>query len=77
MLFLLLAAEVIGQSEEQIINCNMPDTEDGVAYENQDEEPMAMIEESPTDPDGNLNQLGIYFPLKLLHVSVCFVIVCN
>ncbi|OAY56409.1 BTB/POZ domain-containing protein POB1 [Manihot esculenta] len=52
------AAEVIGQSEEQIINCNMPDTEDGVAYENQDEEPMAMIEESPTDPDGNLNQLG-------------------
>ncbi|KAJ9148018.1 hypothetical protein P3X46_030117 [Hevea brasiliensis] len=52
------AAEVVGQSEEQVINCNMPDTEDAVAYENQDEEPMAMIEEPPTDADVNLNELG-------------------
>ncbi|KDP25348.1 hypothetical protein JCGZ_20504 [Jatropha curcas] len=52
------AAEVIGQSEEQIINVNMPDTEDVVVYENQDEEPMAMVEEPPTDADLNLNQLG-------------------
>ncbi|XP_031377581.1 BTB/POZ domain-containing protein POB1-like isoform X2 [Punica granatum] len=36
------------QCEEQIINCNMPDSDDGVVYENQDEEPMAMIEETPT-----------------------------
>ncbi|XP_010251563.1 PREDICTED: BTB/POZ domain-containing protein POB1 isoform X2 [Nelumbo nucifera] len=34
--------------EEQILNCGQPDTEDGVAYENQDEEPVAMIEESPS-----------------------------
>ncbi|XP_065858760.1 BTB/POZ domain-containing protein POB1-like isoform X1 [Euphorbia lathyris] len=43
------ATEGFAQSEEQIISCNMPDTEDAVVYENQDEEPMAMIEEPPTD----------------------------
>ncbi|XP_015580181.2 BTB/POZ domain-containing protein POB1-like [Ricinus communis] len=53
------AAEVIGQSEEQIISCNMPDTDDAVVYENQDEEPMAMIEEPPTD---NQNQLDDDIP---------------
>lgn len=36
------------QCEEQIINCNMPDSDDGVAYENQDEEAVAMIEEPPS-----------------------------
>ncbi|XP_044477257.1 BTB/POZ domain-containing protein POB1-like [Mangifera indica] len=41
--------DVFMQREEQILHCNMPDTEDGVAYENQDEEPVAMIEESPVD----------------------------
>ncbi|XP_031281381.1 BTB/POZ domain-containing protein POB1-like [Pistacia vera] len=43
------------QREEQILHCIMPDTEDGVAYENQDEEPVAMIEESPVDGGLNLN----------------------
>ncbi|WCJ26426.1 BTB/POZ domain-containing protein POB1 [Euphorbia peplus] len=43
------ANESFVQSEEQIISCNMPDTEDVVVYENQDEEPMAMIEEAPVD----------------------------
>ncbi|XP_068644633.1 BTB/POZ domain-containing protein POB1-like [Aristolochia californica] len=33
--------------EELISKCDRPDTEDGVAYENQDDEPVAMIEESP------------------------------
>lgn len=35
------------QREEQILTCSMPDTDDVVAYENQDEEAVAMIEESP------------------------------
>ncbi|XP_021300179.1 BTB/POZ domain-containing protein At2g46260-like isoform X2 [Herrania umbratica] len=51
-------ADVIGQREEQTLNCNMPDTEDGVTYENQDEEVVAMIEESPTDVGLTSNQIG-------------------
>ncbi|KAM7491454.1 hypothetical protein LguiA_034375 [Lonicera macranthoides] len=41
---------------EQILNCNMPDTDDGVAYENQDEDAVAMIEESPSGGGINMNQ---------------------
>ncbi|GLT48152.1 hypothetical protein SLA2020_217930 [Shorea laevis] len=44
------------QQQEQVLNCNIPDTEDGLAYENQDEEAMAMIEEPPSDDGFNLNQ---------------------
>ncbi|RVW43223.1 BTB/POZ domain-containing protein [Vitis vinifera] len=53
-LFWPLAVDV--HHEEQILNCNMPDTEDGVAYENQDEEAVAMIEESPPGVGMNLSQ---------------------
>ncbi|KAH7550186.1 hypothetical protein JRO89_XS13G0150600 [Xanthoceras sorbifolium] len=52
------ALDVLEQREEQILNCNMPDTEDGVTYDNQDEEPVAMIEEIPADLGLNLNQLA-------------------
>ncbi|MBA0835191.1 hypothetical protein Gotur_012964, partial [Gossypium turneri] len=51
-------ADFIGQSEEQILNCNLPYTVDGVTYENQDEEAMAMVEESPSDIGLNSNQIG-------------------
>ncbi|KAL5993584.1 Boi protein [Asimina triloba] len=34
--------------EEQIVNCDQPDTEDCLVYENQDEEAEAMIEEAPS-----------------------------
>ncbi|XP_042479538.1 BTB/POZ domain-containing protein POB1-like [Macadamia integrifolia] len=45
--------------EEQILNVGLPDTEDGVAYENQDEEAVAMIEESPPgDEDSYSNDLS-------------------
>lgn len=50
--------DVIIKLEEQILNCNMPDTVDGVIYENQDEEAVAMIEESPPDSGLNSNQIG-------------------
>lgn len=79
----IVAAEVIGQSEEQIIN--MPDTDDAVVYENQDEEPMAMIEEPPidnpnqpdddipTDPNSNDSSWNMdcsaVLKVKTLHIS--------
>ncbi|XWS61678.1 hypothetical protein CRYUN_Cryun07bG0146400 [Craigia yunnanensis] len=50
--------DVVVQREEQILNCNMPDTVDGVTYENQDEEAVEMIEESPSDVGLNSNQIG-------------------
>ncbi|CAK9163023.1 unnamed protein product [Ilex paraguariensis] len=52
------AVDVLMHPEEQILNCTMPDTEDGVAYENQDEEAVAMIEELPSGAGMNMNQLG-------------------
>lgn len=53
------AVDVFTQHKEEVLNCNMPDTEDGVAYENQDEEAVAMIEEgSPSGVEVNLNQFG-------------------
>ncbi|XP_039052016.1 BTB/POZ domain-containing protein POB1-like [Hibiscus syriacus] len=36
--------DFIVQSEEQILNCKMPYTVDGVTYVNQDEEPMSIAE---------------------------------
>ncbi|XVF10478.1 hypothetical protein REPUB_Repub07fG0186500 [Reevesia pubescens] len=50
--------DVVVQREEQILNCNMPDTVDGVTYDNQDEEAVAMVEESPSDVGFNSNQIG-------------------
>ncbi|KAK3434271.1 hypothetical protein EUGRSUZ_D01781 [Eucalyptus grandis] len=46
------------QFEEQILSCNMPDTDDGAGYENQDEEAVAMIEESPSDGVMSSQRLG-------------------
>ncbi|KAI4315496.1 hypothetical protein L6164_028296 [Bauhinia variegata] len=42
------ATNVPVHHEEQVLNCNMPDAEEPVSYENNDDEPMAMIEESPS-----------------------------
>ncbi|KAK9277602.1 hypothetical protein L1049_007147 [Liquidambar formosana] len=50
--------DVLVPREEQILNCNMPDTEDGLVYENQDDEAVAMIEESPPCGGMNLNRHG-------------------
>ena len=70
-LFWPLAVDVLVHREEQILNCNMPDTEDGVAYENQDEEAVAMIEESPPGVGMNLSQHGTCLPL-LLQLCISF-----
>ncbi|KAF8380118.1 hypothetical protein HHK36_027590 [Tetracentron sinense] len=45
---LFSAADFAVDQEEQVLNCNQPDTDDGIAYENEDEEAEAMIEESPS-----------------------------
>ncbi|KAL2234679.1 BTB/POZ domain-containing protein POB1-like [Sesamum indicum] len=52
------ADERAEQREEQILNCNMPDLEDGVTYENQEEEAVAMVEESPAGAETTINQSG-------------------
>ncbi|CAK7335658.1 unnamed protein product [Dovyalis caffra] len=53
------AVEIMGQSEEeQALNCNIPDTEDTVVYENQEVEAVAMFEGSPTDAQLDFNQRG-------------------
>ncbi|CAB4280059.1 unnamed protein product [Prunus armeniaca] len=41
------AEDILAHSEEQVLNCNIPDTVDDVAFENQDEEAAAM-NESPS-----------------------------
>ncbi|CAN1743721.1 BTB/POZ domain-containing protein POB1 [Linum perenne] len=51
-------AEVVGQSVEQVLNLNVPGTEETLAYDNQDEEVVAMIEESAADGILNLNEQG-------------------
>ncbi|KAF5734780.1 hypothetical protein HS088_TW15G00272 [Tripterygium wilfordii] len=49
---------VFMQREEQVLNCKMPDTDHGVACENQDEEAMTMVEELSSDVRLNLNKDG-------------------
>ncbi|PKA56290.1 BTB/POZ domain-containing protein POB1 [Apostasia shenzhenica] len=43
-----VVAEFAPYSSEDILDCNEPDTEDVLAYVNNDEEDVAMIEESPS-----------------------------
>lgn len=58
LVMLSLGADVAMQREEQILTCGMPDTDEVVAYENQDEEAVAMIEESPSCVGMISTQLG-------------------
>ncbi|KAK8693581.1 hypothetical protein V6N13_071158 [Hibiscus sabdariffa] len=62
--------------EEQILNDNQPDMDDGVGCENQDEEPMAMVEEMQSgDEDANSNEpnwsmdCSTVLRVKTLHIS--------
>lgn len=41
--------DAVMQPEEQILKCNVPDIDDVGAFESQDEETMAMIDESPLE----------------------------
>ncbi|KAM5572282.1 BTB/POZ domain-containing protein [Rosa sericea] len=53
------AEDIIVQCEEQVLNCNMPDTEDFAACENQDEDAVGMIE-SPSGSHLNLDSVRNY-----------------
>ncbi|KAL7239011.1 hypothetical protein ACSBR2_004997 [Camellia fascicularis] len=71
------AVDTVGCPEEQILSCNQPDTDDCVGCENQDEEAVAMIEESPSGDDeaGNSNDsnwsmdCSAVLRVKTLHIS--------
>ncbi|GFP92605.1 BTB/POZ domain-containing protein pob1 [Phtheirospermum japonicum] len=55
---LTIVNESTEQCEEQVMNCNIPDLEDAVNYENQDEETVAMVEESPLGAEITIHQSG-------------------
>ncbi|XWS76933.1 hypothetical protein CRYUN_Cryun01aG0219600 [Craigia yunnanensis] len=62
--------------EEQILNDNQPDMDDGVGYENEDEEAVAMVEETQSgDEDANSNEsswsmdCSTVVRVKTLHIS--------
>lgn len=57
-LMFLNCPELAEQREEQILNCNSLYLEDGVTYENQ-EEAIAMIDESPAGAEITTNQSGM------------------
>ncbi|GMY23815.1 BTB/POZ domain-containing protein POB1-like [Fagus crenata] len=68
--------DLTGCAEEQILNCNQPDMDDCVVGENPDEEPVAMIEESPSgDEAANSNDsnwsmdCSTVVRVKTLHIS--------
>ena len=60
--------DVLVHCEEQILTCSMPDTEDGEGYVNQDEEAVAMIEESPSGVGNHLNKHGTYYSFVMIHL---------
>lgn len=74
------AVEVSVGAEEQILSCNQPDM-DGLGCENQDEEAVAMIEESPsggfTAQNFNcLSSLTYYFLPCICGLFYLAVIIC-
>jgi hypothetical protein len=71
-----LDVEVVGQNkDEQVLNFNIPDTENNVAYENQDVEAVVMTEGSPTDAQLDFNQRGIFLIL-FYSIIFSFVVSC-
>ena len=43
---MFLAVDVDVIEDEQVVDCNQPDTEDGFGCENEDEDGVAMVEEA-------------------------------
>ncbi|CAA0838794.1 BTB/POZ domain-containing protein [Striga hermonthica] len=61
---LTVANEPIEQCEEHDLNCNVLDLEEAVAYENQEEEAVTMVEESPLDAETTLHESVKFYYLK-------------
>ncbi|XP_009617879.1 BTB/POZ domain-containing protein POB1-like [Nicotiana tomentosiformis] len=51
-------ADVVMQREEQVVNCNLLEMEDGLADDEQDEEAVGMLEESPSGIEMTTNPPG-------------------
>lgn len=71
-----IAVDITICPEEQILNCNQPDADDGLGCENEDEEVVAMIEESHSgDEAANSNdsnwsmECSTVLRVKTIHIS--------
>lgn len=54
--------------DEEVLNCNQPDTDDGLGDDPQDdEEAVAMIEESPSGVGMSSSKVGTYVYPFFLH----------
>lgn len=69
-------ADIVACPEEQILNCNQPDVDDVVACENEDEEAVAMIEESASGDEAEVGNNSAWnmdcstvVRIKTLHIS--------
>ncbi|XP_034708839.1 BTB/POZ domain-containing protein POB1-like isoform X1 [Vitis riparia] len=69
-------ADIVACPEEQILNCNQPDVDDVVACENEDEEVVAMIEESASGDEAEVGNNSAWnmdcstvVRIKTLHIS--------
>ncbi|KAK2995807.1 hypothetical protein RJ640_006146 [Escallonia rubra] len=70
------AVDITVCPEEQILTCNQPDSDDGAVFENQDEEPVAMVEElhsgdeaaNSNDSDWSMD-CSTVLRVKTLHIS--------
>lgn len=51
--------DLSGGQEEQILTCNQPDMDDCEGCENQEEDAVAMVEESPSGILTIINQFGL------------------
>uniref|UniRef100_A0A7N0TUF9 BTB domain-containing protein n=1 Tax=Kalanchoe fedtschenkoi TaxID=63787 RepID=A0A7N0TUF9_KALFE len=70
------AVDITVCAEEQIVSCNQPDADDGLNGENEDEEPVAMVEEEPSGDEAvNSNDsnwsmdCSTVVRVKTLHIS--------
>ncbi|XP_034708840.1 BTB/POZ domain-containing protein POB1-like isoform X2 [Vitis riparia] len=68
--------DIVACPEEQILNCNQPDVDDVVACENEDEEVVAMIEESASGDEAEVGNNSAWnmdcstvVRIKTLHIS--------
>ncbi|KAK3024253.1 hypothetical protein RJ639_043629 [Escallonia herrerae] len=70
------AVDITVCPEEQILTCNQPDSDDGAVFENQDEEPVAMVEELHSGDEAAISNdsdwsmdCSTVLRVKTLHIS--------
>lgn len=58
--------------EEQVLNCNMSDTEDGEMVANQEKDDAAMVEKLPSCNSLASSQLGMHFTFLLVFLMALY-----